>query len=208
MKKLIYIVVGLIIVVSVYLLLPSEEYYIPKPKAKVKITLPSEETSIYVDDIITFNYSKSAFIDKEGENPFSIVYPNYDAYIMISIKPIEDLQKLVVDPYKEFFIGKDTLAVSWFVYRTLENCRLGGKRKIEKIENLEENYFGDICYFSGDKLALSSIFFLTDDDQYFLLGEVFFNNKEITNEIVFKNEIMKKEVANIINSFKWSSIPK
>ena len=209
MRKIIYIFVGLSIVLYIFSCNP-EEYYIPKPKAQIKIKLPSEETSVYVDDIMTFNYSKSAFINKKGENLFSIVYPDYDASINISIKPIEYLQKLVID---DCIIVKDslldTLDVPCFVYKIAENCRLGAKARLVQIDSLtEENIYGDICYFYGDKFALSSIFFLTDDNQYFLDGFVMFNNQVITNEIVLENEIMKKEIANIINSFQWSSIPK
>ena len=64
MKRLVYIFVGLLVVLSIYFLLPSEEYYIPKPKAKIKIELPSEVTSVFEDDIITFHYSNSAVVKK------------------------------------------------------------------------------------------------------------------------------------------------
>ena len=56
MKRLVYIFVGLLVVLSIYILLPSEEYYIPKTKAKIKIELPSEVTTVFKDDIITFSY--------------------------------------------------------------------------------------------------------------------------------------------------------
>ena len=55
MKRLVYIFVGLLVVLSIYLLLPSEEYYIPKPKAQIKIELPSEVTSVFEEYIIIFS---------------------------------------------------------------------------------------------------------------------------------------------------------
>ena len=56
MKRLAYIFVGLLGALSIYLLLPSEEYYMPKPKAKIKIKLLSEVTSVFEDDIIIFSF--------------------------------------------------------------------------------------------------------------------------------------------------------
>ncbi|MBT4217405.1 MAG: hypothetical protein HOE25_02415, partial [Flavobacteriales bacterium] len=63
MRSLIYILVGLTIVLYIFSC-NSEEYYIPKPKAKIKIELPSQVTSIFEDDIITFSYSNSAVLEK------------------------------------------------------------------------------------------------------------------------------------------------
>ncbi len=172
----------------------QEEYYIPKPKAQIKIKLPSEETSIYVDDIITFNYSKSAFIDKESQDTFSIVYPDYDAYIHLKVNSINQSVEH---------------AIKTFDLEVRKNCMGGAEPQVHVIEKPQNNIYGNICYFFGDRFSKSSIFFLTDGNKYFLAGHVFFYNYQlIDNEIVLENEIMKKEVSNIINSFKWSSIPK
>ena len=61
MRRLVYIVLGLTIVLYVFSC-NSEEYYIPKLKAKIKIELPSQVTSVFEDYIITFSYSNSAVV--------------------------------------------------------------------------------------------------------------------------------------------------
>ena len=103
-------------------------------------------------------------------------------------------------------IDKDTLDRSSFDLEVERNCRLGAKPQCNVIVEPQKNIYGNICYFFGNRFTFSSIFFLTDNNKYFLEGHVFFHNYQlITNEInetVLENEIMKKEVSNIINSFK------
>ena len=189
MKKLIYIVVGLIIVVSVFSCNP-EEYYIPKPKAKIKIELPSEVTSVFENDIITFNYSNSAVVEK-NDNIYRIKYPLYNSEIGFFVKEIIDLD---VDIYN-------------FENEITVHEKQGAYINANIIEDSESEMYGVLCYLEGNKIATSSQFFITDSTNYFVSGGLEFNTS-INPEIEVQNNIMKQEVLKFINSFKWSSIPK
>ena len=189
MRRIIYIVVGLTIVLYIFSC-NSEEYYIPKPKAKIKIELPSQVTSVFEDDIITFNYSNSAVVEKD-DNVYKIKYDSYNSDIVFSVKEIIDLD---LDVYN--FENKITV-----------HEKQGAYINANIIEDAESEMYGVLCYLEGNKIATSSQFFITDSANYFVSGRLEFNTS-INPEIEVQNNIMKQEVLKFINSFKWSSIPK
>jgi gliding motility-associated lipoprotein GldH len=168
----------------------QEEYYIPKPKAKIKIKLPSEETSIYVDDIIRFSYSNSAVLEKD-DNVYKIKYDSYNSDIIFSVKEIIDLD---LDVYN--FENKITV-----------HEKQGADINVNIIEDSESEMYGVLCYLEGNKIATSSQFFITDSTNYFVSGGLEFNTS-INSDIEVQNNIMKQEVLKFINLFKWSSIPR
>jgi len=189
MRRLIYIVVGLTIVLYVFSC-NSEEYYIPKPKAKIKIELPSRVNSIFEDDIITFSYSNSAVLEKD-DNVYKIKYDSYNSDIVFSVKEIIDLD---LDVYN--FENKITV-----------HEKQGADINVNIIEDSESEMYGVLCYLEGNKIATSSQFFITDSTNYFVSGGLEFNTS-INSEIEVQNNIMKQEVLKFIDSFKWSSIPR
>ena len=190
MNRLVYIFVGLLVVLFIYLFLPSEEYYIPKPKAKIKIELPSEVTSVFEDDIIIFSYSNSAVVEK-NDNIYSIKYPLYNSEIRFFVKEIIDLDLEIYNFENEITVHE----------------KQGAYINANIIEDSESEMYGVLCYLEGNKIATSSQFFITDSTNFFVSGGLEFNTS-INPEIEVQNNIMKQEVLKFINSFKWSSIPK
>ena len=189
MRRLIYIVVGLTIVLYVFSC-NSEEYYIPKPKAKIKIELPSQVNSIFEDDIITFSYSNSAVLEKD-DNVYKIKYDSYNSDIVFSVKEIIDLDLDVYNFENEITVHE----------------KQGADINVNIIEDSESKMYGVLCYLEGNKIATSSQFFITDSTNYFVRGGLEFDTS-INPEIEVQNNIMKQEVLKFINSFKWSSIPR
>ena len=168
----------------------SDDYYIPKPKAKIKIGLPSEVTSVFEDDIIIFSYSNSAVVEKK-DNIYSIKYPSYNAEIGFFVKEMVDLDIEIYNFEKEITVHE----------------KQGAYINANIIEDSESEMYGVLCYLEGNKIATSSQFFITDSTNYFVSGGLEFNTS-INPEIEVQNNIMKQEVLKFINSFKWSSIPK
>ena len=190
MKRLVYIFVGLLVVLSIYLFLPSEEYYIPKPKAKIKIELPSDVTSVFEDDIIIFSYSNSAVVEKK-DNIYSIKYPSYNAEIVFSVALTSDFQR------NQFF----------FQNQVNQHRTFGAIVDSSFLELPElDKYVCDYDLY-GSNIATSSMFYITDMSNYFVSGGLEFNTS-INPEIEVQNNIMKQEILKFINSFKWSFIPK
>jgi len=190
MKRLVYVFIGLILILSIYLLLPAEVYYIPKPKAKIKIELPSEVTSIFENDIITFCYSNSAVVEKNN-NTYRIKYTLYNSEIIFEVTETIDLD----------------LEIYHFQNEIMVHEKQGAYINANIIEDSESAMYGLLCYLEGNKIATSSQFFITDSTKYLVRGGLEFNTS-INPEIEVQNNIMKKEVLKFINSFKWSFIPR
>tara|TARA_Y100001968_G_C19288806_1_gene683133 strand:+ start:69 stop:644 length:576 start_codon:yes stop_codon:yes gene_type:complete len=188
MKRLIYISsIGLIIVILIYFVFGDEQYYIPKPKAKIKIELPLALTSNFEDDLVRFHYSNSACLEKK-DNVYSIKYPLYESEIIFFVKEITDLD----------------LHIYNFQNKIIIHEKQGAYVNVDIIEDLESEVYGILCYLEGNKIATSSEFFITDSTNYFISGGLKFHTS-INPEIEIQNNIMKEEVVKLINSFNWSS---
>ena len=189
MKRLIYIVVGLTIVLYLFSCNP-EEYYIPKPKAKIKIELPSQVNSVFEDDIITFSYSNSAVLEK-NDNIYRIKYLSYNSDIVFVVDSTSDFQR------NKFF----------FENKVNKHRKFGAVIDSSFLELPELNKY--VCAYElyGSNIATSSMFYITDISNNFVSGFLEFRTS-INPEIEVQNNIMKQEVLKFINSFRWSSISK
>ena len=77
MKKYIVIIVLMVSVFFAYNYFADTEYYIPKPKAKLKIDLPLSSTSIYKTDIFIFEYSNSAVSAGYVATPYNRLHNSF-----------------------------------------------------------------------------------------------------------------------------------
>ena len=190
MKRLIYFSSISLTIFLIYLIFPlifpKEKYYIPKPKAKIKIELPLDLTSVFEDDVVRFQYSNSAYIEKK-DNTYSIKYSLYESEILFFVKEITDLD----------------LHIYNFQNKIIIHEKQGAYVNVDIIEDLESDLYGILCYLEGNKIATSSQFFITDSTNYFISGGLKFHTS-INPEIEIQNNIMKEEVLKLINSFNWS----
>jgi len=190
MKKLIYIIVGIAIILGVYFLFPTtEEYYIPKPEALLKINLPDSNSTSYTIDNFTFSHSNSANVFTNDSINYSVYYPDYNA----KIKFYHTLSlNLEVDRFyfeKEINVHEDQGA---YIAET-------------PIENKELNIFGILYFIEGDNVATSASFFITDNIENIVSGNIEFPSG-INQNILPQNNIMKIEVMKFIDSFRWIEI--
>ncbi|MBT5858794.1 MAG: hypothetical protein HOH88_02895, partial [Flavobacteriales bacterium] len=90
MKKIAIFLSVIFISISLYLFIQKEDYYIPKPKAKIKIDLLSSDQNSFSDDMVLFKHSKpsSVIVNKDT---YKIDYLTFDATINFKIKNFEDL---------------------------------------------------------------------------------------------------------------------
>ena len=188
MKKYILIISLILISLHAYNIFTSNEYYIPKPKAKLKIDLPLSSTSVYKTDIFIFEYSNSAIIHPSGNN-MEIRYPNYNSSIVFNVKNLIDLD---VDIYN----FENSISV---------HEKQGAYVNANIIKDSLSDMYGVLCFLEGNNIATSSQFFFTDSINHFVSGGLEFN-RSVNNEIEVQNTIMKLEVLNFINSFKWTNI--
>ena len=174
--------------IILYLFIPKEDYYIPKPKAKIKIDLLSSDQNSFSDDIVLFKHSKPS-LSTVNKDTYKIDYPIFDATINFKIKNFEDLNT-------EIYNFENSIVV---------HEKQGAFINANIIKDTSENVYGVLCYLEGDNIATSSQFFVTDSTNYFMSGGLTFSFS-ITPEIKIQNEIMKQEVFNFINSFKWTAV--
>ena len=87
MRKLIYLFSLFVLILVFYFFFSSEEYYIPKPKALIKIELPDAKTSSFEDKKISFRYSNSSHVIVR-DNFYKIIYPNYFSDIYFNLHDI------------------------------------------------------------------------------------------------------------------------
>ena len=185
MRKVFFVILLFIVI---YMFFPSSEYYIPKPKALIKINLPLQNTTHFSDEFLSFNYSNSANLQYK-ESRYSLIYPNYQSEINFYISTFDTLDNRIAVFYNN---------------NILPHKNQGAFIKQKSFEDSVLNKYAILFYLDGDNIATSSQFFITDKKKYFVFGGMMFDSS-INYSMSAKNEIMKKEVFNFLNSFNWSS---
>ena len=88
MRKVVFILS--LILIGLYSYFINGEYYIPKPKALIKINLPDNNSELYSDNKLSFRYSKSANITTK-QNAYSVNFNDYKSRIYFNINDLIDL---------------------------------------------------------------------------------------------------------------------
>ena len=186
MKRLIFIILFICSCTLIYYI-SSDDYYIPKPEALLKIK-SLQRDSILCDQInhILFYHNIESLVEKEDSSCFSIRYPMYNARIRFCLSDFRDLEDELRD----------------FQYVINMHEKKGAVIYCHIIENFDSHIYGTLCYLEGYNIATSSRFFLMDSLNHYLSGELIFNTS-INSNIIMQNEIMKDQVYNFISSFRW-----
>ena len=195
MKKIFFFLLILFLVVLFIFLginyqifsVKKQEYYIPKPEAMVKIEPPDSITSLFKDEKISFKYSNSSIVNVQ-DNFYSIDYPEYSSSISFKIITLIDFDL-------ELYNFENSISV---------HEKQGAYINANIIKDSSENIYGVLCYLEGDKIATSSQFYMTDSTKFFVRGGLDFGCA-ISSEIEVQNIIMKKEILQFIQSFKWAN---
>lgn len=161
------------------------EYYIPKPKALLKINLPDNNSALYSDKKLSFRYSKSAHVSTK-KNTYSVNFLDYHSRIYFTINDLTDLDL-------EIYNFENSISV---------HEKKGAYINVNIVEDTSALVYGVLCYLEGNNIATSSQFFITDSIRYFVRGGLEFNSA-IIPEIEVQNVIMKQEVFKFIQSLKW-----
>ena len=185
MRKLIYLFSLFVLILVFYFFFSSEEYYIPKPKALIKIELPDAKTSLFEDKKISFRYSNSSHVIVRN-NFYKIIYPNYFSDIYFKLKSSTDLDL-------ELYNFENSISV---------HEKQGADINANIISDEENSIFGVLCFLDGVNIATSSQFFLTDSVDNLIIGGLNFN-RSISSEIEAQNVIMKQEILKFIESLYW-----
>jgi len=176
--------------------------YTPKPKAYHKIELPKKayQETLINNCPFTFEHPKyssivkdSLFFEEVVESPcwLDVNFESLNGVIHLSYKSINsenDFANYVDDAHKMTF--KHTT-------------------KAESIDDkliTTKNNVGGLVYEVGGDAASAIQFFLTDTNQHFLRGALYFKNTPNADSIAPVVNFVKADMMHLIETFKWKSI--
>ncbi|MCB0400564.1 MAG: gliding motility lipoprotein GldD [Flavobacteriales bacterium] len=187
-NKLLLLVAGALLMAGC-----DDDNYTPKPKGYFRISLPEKEyRKLEKDCPFTFQYPTYSNTQPNKNNPgkpcwFDIVFTHLNASIYLSYKPVNG-------NVNEYLEDSRTLAFKHTV-------------KANDIEQQIVNYpdkkvYGLIYSIEGDA-ASAYQFHLTDSNNHFVRGSLYFNNVPNQDSIQPVLDFIKDDVAKLIETFEW-----
>lgn len=176
--------------------------YTPKPKAYHKIELPTktyEHTTIN-NCPFSFEYPNYSNIEKDSlffeetvESPcwLDINFETLNGVIHLSYKSINnknDFAKYIEDAHK-------------MTYKHHTKAESIDAKQIQTKNNV-----GGLIYEVGGDAASAVQFFLTDTNQHFLRGALYFKNTPNADSIAPVVNFVKVDMMHLIETFKWDNI--
>lgn len=176
--------------------------YTPKPKAYHKIELPQKayRATLINNCPFTFEHPQysnivkdSLFFEEVIENPcwLDVDFENLNGVIHLSYKSINnknDFAEYVDDAHKMTY-KHHTKAES-----------------IEAAQIATKNNVGGLIYEVGGDAASAIQFFLTDTNQHFLRGALYFKNTPNADSIAPVVKFVKADMMHLIETFRWENI--
>ena len=182
-----------ILLLSALTILSCGESPLPKPIGYFRIDLPTKEYAV-VDSIpfpFQFELPQYAYpnLKRTITDPsfLNIDFPKYGARIHMSYLPVNDN------------IGE-----------LLENSRTLVYKHVTKAQDIRENLiyneegrvFGTYYQIEGNA-ASGSQFYMTDSNNHFLRGALYFNVQPNFDSIAPVQTFLKADIENLIESFEW-----
>ena len=162
--------------------------YTPKPRAFLKIDLPSKEYKrTTVDCPFIFDMPiYSILVKKDQECFYNLNFSNQNCVLHITYLPLnnnllehtEESRRLA---YKHNIIA-DAIAEQVYI-------------------NTEHKVYGILYDYDGIT-ATSAQFYLTDSSNHFFRGALYFNT-EVSDSLLPVNNFLKKDIKHIMESLRW-----
>lgn len=185
----------ILIIVIISLFGCSGDSYTPKPRGYFRIDLPAKSYSIISTDCpYTFEIPDYAVLNNDKNNPtkscwFDLDFPSLKASIYLSYKPVNN--------------NLDTF---------LEDSRTLAFKHTVKASNIEQSpiikneksVFGMIYNIEGDA-ASDYQFHLTDSNNHFLRGSLYFNTAPNQDSIKPVLDFIKEDIEHIFETFEWKN---
>ncbi len=180
----------LILIISLCYISCKDEV-LPKPKAQLRLSYEKAKYEKANTDC-TFDFQKNKIaklkrVSKHGFCGYRIQYPNIDATIYLTYRPVRsDLQKLLKDAQN----------------LTYEHVVKADNISSQVYSNNNQNVHGRVYKVSGDA-ASPSQFYLTDSINHFLLGSVYFNTKPNFDSILPGIKYLENDLKVMFESLEW-----
>lgn len=191
MNKFIYFFIGSLL--FLFSCTEEEEVFTPKPKAFMRIDFPEKKyvkydsTCPFLFDIPT--YAAITFDKNANHEPcwFNVSYLPFHAQLHVSYKSLNNNLRNMVEDSRELAIKHQIKASG------LDQSEI--RRDSVKV-------YGLIYDISGNT-ASSMQFYLTDSSKHFLRASLYFNVAPNIDSLQIVVDYLKKDLHQMINSFKW-----
>lgn len=181
----------LLIILLIAVVLSSCSADVPKPRTYFRIDLPpkhyeaSKSAAMYEFDYPS-NISKIIY-GKENDDWFDIVYPQYNARIYCSYKPVKGNFREISEDSRNF------------VYKHVIKADAIGETLFEDPEN---DVYGILYDIKGN--AASQVqFILTDSVKHCLRGALYFNERPNKDSIAPVADYIREDIIRIMESIRW-----
>ncbi|WP_291962312.1 gliding motility lipoprotein GldD [Maribacter sp.] len=174
---------------AVFLLVTSckNEQVLPKPKAKMRLEYPQGKLADLETENFKFKYNELARAEPNGDQAYTISYPEMKGAIFLSYKEIDgNLSQLINDSKRlsyEHAAKADNIVEQPYV-------------------NPEEKVYGALFEVQGNA-ASQSQFFVTDSTKHFLTGSVYFYTKPNYDSILPAASYLQNDIRGIIETLRW-----
>lgn len=165
----------------------KDEQVIPKPKAKMRLEYPQGKLADLETENFGFKYNQLADAELNGDNAFTIAYPEMKGAIFLSYKKINgNLSQLINDSKRlsyEHAAKADNIVEQPYV-------------------NPNEKVYGALFEVQGNA-ASQSQFFVTDSTEHFLTGSVYFYSRPNYDSILPAASYLQNDIRSIIETLRW-----
>jgi gliding motility-associated lipoprotein GldD len=185
---------GIIIIIFLFLLIScGSDFYTPKPKGYFRIDLPEKSyKKIEKDCPFSFEIPDYASVKPNTNNPeqtcwFNLEFNNLNASLYMSYKVVDNN----INKYLE---DSRTLAFK----HTVKAVDI----EQQTIKNDSTKVYGLIYDIQGNT-ASSYQFHLTDSNNHFIRGSLYFNNLPNQDSIQPVLDFVKLDIEHLIETFEW-----
>ncbi len=165
----------------------SDDELLPKPTGFLRLQYPKatyKRTNTKPYQFETNNYAK-VLINKK--NWIKIVYPNLNATINITYRPVKNnIIELLKESEK--LTTKHSIKAETIFF--------------DAFENNDEKAYGKLSHVTGNS-ASAIQFHITDSTKHFLTGALYFNTQPNYDSIYPAIKYIEKDIIRLMNTTKW-----
>jgi gliding motility-associated lipoprotein GldD len=182
----------ILLFLSVWATTGCKEATQPKPTGYFRIGLPEEKYEVLQTPCpYTFEINSSASWIPKNDCWGDITYPTLKSVIQITYKPISSPEDL------SLVIGE---AQDLAFKHTVKAEGIGEKLYVDE----EKRVFGLMYQMMGNA-ASSTQFYVTDSNQHFLRGVLYFYSVPNADSLRTVNEFMTSEIRKLIETLEWKN---
>lgn len=175
-----------------------DDGYVPKPYGHPRIVLPAHDYVPLTGFPYSFEVSKHAVVVPDTSaraEPYwiSIYYPDFEAEIQLTYKPVSHDLKLLREYYDD-------------AYRLTAGHQVKAYAIQEKVLKTPQGHDVVVAELYGE-IPSQIQFHTTDTAHHFLRGALYFNTATQNEYLAPIIDFIKEDITHMIHTLKWSKCP-